>query len=61
MKTAVFTNVAPLDVLLAAGALYERAGIAGRIDVENLLDGFSEVHVVCKCCSDEKTWAFRFV
>jgi hypothetical protein len=61
LKTAVLTDISPLDVLLAADALYERAGIAGRIDVEDLLNGFSEVHVVCKCCSDEKTWAFRFV
>ena len=45
LKAAGIADVPPLDVLLAASALYERAGVAGRVDVENLFDGFCDVHI----------------
>lgn len=45
LKATGIADVPPLDVLLAASALYERAGIAGRVDVEDLFDGFGDVHI----------------
>jgi hypothetical protein len=53
LKTTVLADVSPLDVLLTAHTFYERAGVAGGIDVEHLFDGFREVHAVGRCGSDE--------
>ena len=53
MKTTVLADVPPLDVLLTAYTFYERAAVAGGIDVEHLLDGFREVHDVGRCGCDE--------
>jgi hypothetical protein len=46
LKTTILADVPPLDVLLTAHTFYERAGVAGGIDVEHLFDGFREVHAV---------------
>jgi hypothetical protein len=45
LKTTVLTDVSPLNILLASRTFYERAGVARRVDVENLLDGLGDAHV----------------